>query len=73
MGCPHPPLTGDRTKAWLPVNSVVKPCSNYEDLKDTLQAVKKVQTALTGSDGGRIQDVPYMLGFTHTGPIGLTR
>ena len=34
------------------------------------QAVKKVRTALTGTDGGRMKDVPYMVHFTHTGPIG---
>ena len=55
MGCPHPPLTGERAKAWLPPGCL---------------AVKKVQNALAGSDGSRLRDVPYMVGFTHTGPIG---
>ena len=31
---------------------------------------KKVRNALTGPDGGRLKDISYMVGFTHTGPIG---
>ena len=34
------------------------------------QAVKKVRAALRGKADGRINDVPFMVSFTHTGLIG---
>ena len=35
------------------------------------QGVKKVRSFLMGKDNSRINDVPHMVGFTHTGKIGV--
>ena len=69
--CTHPPLTGDRAKAWLAPGSLVFSKLKIFDLKQIIyQAVKKVKTALLGKDGSRVKDLSSMVGFTHTGPIG---
>ena len=43
----------------------------YPDYAFLIQAVKKVRAALLGKDGTRMKDVPFMVGFTHTGAIGI--
>ena len=69
--CEHPPLTGARDKEWLGKESLVwfgNPQSfQYFNL---FQAVQKVRSALVGKDNCRIDDLPHMVGFTHTGSIG---
>ena len=71
--CDHLPLTGERSKAWLVKNAMVflQSCYNcFWELIDIFQEVQKIRSALLGKDNCRINDVPHMVGFTHTGSIG---
>ena len=36
----------------------------------TKKAVRKIRAAIVGKDNCRLDDLPHMLGFTHTGSIG---
>jgi hypothetical protein len=42
----------------------------FWELIDIFQEVQKIRSALLGKDNCRINDVPHMVGFTHTGSIG---
>ena len=35
------------------------------------QEIQKIRSAILGKANCRIQELPHMLGFTHTGPIGI--
>ena len=37
---------------------------------NTFTGCEKVRLALRGKDGGRLRDLVYMVGFTHTSKIG---
>jgi hypothetical protein len=50
--CEHGDLPENRNKAWLKPGSF---------------AVKKLEAAIRGKNNCRLNDLQYMLGFTHTG------
>ena len=50
--CCHGDLAEDRDKDWIKPGSF---------------ALKKLDTAIRGKNNGRLDDIPFMLGFTHTG------
>ena len=54
--CQHGPLTGERSKAWLASDSI---------------SIQKIRSAVLGKDSCRIADLPHMVGFSHTGSIGI--
>ena len=54
--CQHEPLTGERSKAWLARDSV---------------SLQKIRSAVLGKDNCRVADLPHMVGFSHTGSIGI--
>jgi hypothetical protein len=41
------------------------------DLCQIFQEIQKIRSAILGKANCRIQELPHMLGFTHTGPIGI--
>ena len=75
LACNHLPLTGDRAKAWLRPDSlvIIKNISHIYFLFEIVlfyQAIQKIRSAILGKDDCRINEVPHMVGFTHTGPVG---
>ena len=52
--CSHGSLPGNRNKLWLKAGSF---------------PVKKLEAALRGKNNSRLNDLEYMLGFTHTGSV----
>ena len=69
--CGHTPLPGERPKAWLDVDSLVKKIKMLSEISFyTKKAVRKIRAAIVGKDNCRLDDLPHMLGFTHTGSIG---
>ena len=70
MRCAPQPLSEEvaRTRPWFNAGDLVrdKPYSAYSQIV----LIKKVRSAIEGRDGGRLADLPMMVGFTHTGDIG---
>ena len=54
--CSHGDLPGDRDKEWIKPGSF---------------ALKKLEAAIRGKNNCRLDDLKYMLGFTHTGVFNL--
>ena len=59
-------LVGERLDGKLTTLSI----SNFNYLLYTFQEIKKIRSAILGKDNCRINELPHMVGFSHTGSIG---
>ena len=57
--CGHTPLPGERPKAWLDVDSLVKKIKMLSEISFyTKKAVRKIRAAIVGKDNCRLDDLP---------------